>query len=168
MSALLFGFNRPEPKIEAVDLGFKVPEVNEALRQNNDCAQFAMFSVLANSGWKVNDATYQDLLSARKDTGTSPSAIPSKLWPYMPSFYHRTGTLNDLKASLREGRPAIIVVWSDLEHTSGGHGMVAVGFKTTADGTSIMLLDDRGIFSVSPAMFDRMWSGQWVELGNKL
>lgn len=156
----------PQPTFEEVNLNYLVPEVSEDLRKPDDCAQFAIYTVITNMGCDVDEAAFIRLMKAKHENGgTKVSDLPKQLWPWIPSAYHKTGSTTDLHSQLAAGRPAILItMWPQENRPAFGHGMVLSG--KTDEGW--ILIDDRGSFTVSDDFFNTIWLGQWIEVGGKL
>lgn len=169
LAALAFaalGLAPAEPR--TVSLDYHVPTISQDVRQQNDCAQFAVAAVVENAGHEMNDEIFQQLLMAKTKTGrTGINLTVGLLWKWTFALRRLNGTTEDLVEELDAGRPAILVtrVTPELK-ASNSHAVVLTGYRTDESGRVVEweLLDARGVTKVSAELFGEIWRGQWIEL----
>ena len=149
--------------LESVDLAYEVPSLPAEVRQDDDCAQFAMYAILDNMGCDMDPEDFTRMMTSKHEAGgTDVESLPGQVWPWAPARYHPTGTLADLREQLENRRPVLVVtMWPNEEREAFGHGMVVTGYN----GNGWKVMDSRGVFDISEDFFKDVWTGQWLEIG---
>jgi len=160
--ALVCGCSTPVD--ETLELGYTVPALPE-VRQPNDCAQVAMYTIMANQGYKQSEEVFQRLHGIHRETGSDLKAVVETLSTYVPSAYNSQMGQTGLVNALRAGRPTILVIWMNPDAAKKqGHGVVLTGYRAKNGQKDWQITDARGSFWVSDSQFSKLWTGQAIEV----